>query len=216
MMAQESAAKEVTSQEKAAQEAPAAQEPVIKKPAAKKPPARKTAAKTSAAKKGVAKKPAAKGIAVKKRVAKKTVPKKPTSKRPTAMKTSARKPAAKKSASKKRKPKKQTPSNGTTKAQAIRDAFKELGKKARPRHIIAALASKGITVAPAQVSTVLKAAGLRRGRRRKRAATAVGPKTSANGHALNINELVKVKKLAEELGGTTKLKELAAALERLM
>jgi hypothetical protein len=179
---------------------------------AQSPAPAKISAKKSAHKKRVSKKPAPKKSVVKKKVAKKSAAKKPV----TAQKSASKKPAAQKSASKKRKPKKHTRSNGTTKAQSIRDTAKELGKKARPRHIIAALATKGITVTSAQVSTTLKAAGLRRGRRRKKVATAVGPKTFANGHALNINELVKVKKLAEELGGTAKLKELAAALERLM
>ena len=106
--------------------------------------------------------------------------------------------------------------NGTTKAQSIRDTAKELGKKARPRDIVAALASKGIKVAPAQVSTVLKAAGLRRGRRRRKVVAAAAAKQhSGNGRGLNINELVQVKKLAEQLGGPARLKELAAALERL-
>jgi hypothetical protein len=41
------------------------------------------------------------------------------------------------------------------------------------------------------------------------------PKHSGNGQGLDIHELVQVKKLAEQLGGTAKLKELAAALERL-
>jgi hypothetical protein len=107
--------------------------------------------------------------------------------------------------------------NGTTKAQSIRDTAKELGKKARPRDIVATLAAKGIKVAPAQVSTVLKAAGLRRGRRRRKVEVAVGPKKhSGNGRGLNINELVQVKKLAEQLGGTDRLKELVGSLERLL
>jgi arginine repressor len=106
--------------------------------------------------------------------------------------------------------------NGTTKAQSIRDIAKELGKKARPRDIIAALAEKGITVTSPQVSMTLKAAGMRRGRRRRKVVAAVAVKRhSGNGHGLDINELVQVKKLADQLGGTAKLKELAAALERL-
>ena len=124
---------------------------------------------------------------------------------------------AKKSAPKKRKTKKQSSSNGVSKAQSIRDTAKELGKKARPRDIIAALADKGISVSSQQVSKTLKAAGLRRGRRRRRVVAAVAAKQhSGNGQGLNINELVQVKKLAEQLGGTGKLKELAAALERLL
>ena len=54
---------------------------------------------------------------------------------------------------------------GVNKAQAIRDAAKKLGKKVRPKDIIAALAADGITVSSPQVSSTLKAAGYRRTRR---------------------------------------------------
>jgi hypothetical protein len=124
---------------------------------------------------------------------------------------------ATKSAAKKRKTKKQSPSNGTTKAQSIRDTAKELGKKTRPRDIIAELAEKGISVSFGLVSKTLKAAGLRRGRRRRKGVAAVPAKQhSGNGQGLEIHELLQVKKLAEQLGGTGKLKELTAALERLL
>jgi hypothetical protein len=121
---------------------------------------------------------------------------------------------AKASMAKKRK--KAPASNGVTKAQSIRDMAKELGKKARPRDIIAALAAKGITVTSPQVTQTLKAAGLRRGRRKKAKTGVVATKPSANGHGLDLAELLQVKKLAEQLGGPAKVKELAAALERLM
>jgi hypothetical protein len=124
---------------------------------------------------------------------------------------------AKKSAMKKRKTKKQPSANGVGKAQSIRDTAKELGKKARPRDIIAVLAEKGISVSSPQVSKTLKDAGLRRGRRRKKVVAAVAAKQhSGNGQGLDIHELVQVKKLAEQLGGTGKIKELATALERLL
>jgi hypothetical protein len=124
---------------------------------------------------------------------------------------------AKKSAPKKRKSKKQASSNGITKAQSIRDMAKELGKKARPRDIIAALGAKGISVTSPQVTTTLKAAGLRRGRRRRRVVpTVAANQHSRNGQGLDIHELVQVKKLADQLGGAARVKELAAALERLM
>ena len=123
---------------------------------------------------------------------------------------------AKTSTAKKRKTKKAPASNGVNKAQAIRDMGKELGKKVRPRDIIAALAAKGISVSSAQVSTTLIAAGLRRGRRKKAKTAVVATKHSANGHGLDLAELLQVKKLAEQLGGPAKIKELAAALERLM
>ena len=123
---------------------------------------------------------------------------------------------AKASMAKKRKTKKAPASNGVSKAQSIRDMAKELGKKARPRDIIAALAAKGIVVTSPQVTQTLKAAGLRRGRRKKSKTGVVAPKHSANGHGLDLAELLKVKKLAEEIGGTAKVRELATALERLM
>jgi hypothetical protein len=122
-----------------------------------------------------------------------------------------------KSAPKKRSTKEHSSSNDTTnKAQAIRDMGKELGKKARPKDIILALGEKGIVVSSPQVSSTLKAAGMRRGRRRRKGVTAVAATTHAgNGHGLNLNELVLVKKLANQLGGAAKIKELAAALEKL-
>jgi hypothetical protein len=117
---------------------------------------------------------------------------------------------AKKSAPRKRKIK-HSP-NGISKAQAIRDTAKELGKKARPRDIIAALEAKKIMVSSAQVSMTLKAAGLRRRRRGRKVKAAV-----ANGQVRTfiVTELVQVKKLSEQVGGADKLKQLVGALERL-
>jgi len=184
-----------------------AEEPVTQAPA----PA-KISAKKATSKKRVSKKTTPKKTAAKKKVSKKRAAKKPVA----AKKSVAKKAAPKKSAPKKSKAKNKPAAGKTSKAQAIRDVATELGKKARPKDIIAALAEKGIKVASAQVSITLKAAGLRRGRRRRKVVAVVAPTHSGNGHSLDINELVKVKKLAEELGGTAKLKELAAALERLM
>jgi len=114
----------------------------------------------------------------------------------------------------KRVTKKPSKKPGTVnKAQAIRDEATVLGKKARPRDIIAALAAKGITVSSPQVSSTLKAAGLRKGRKPKGTLTAAVP--SSNGHGISINELLLVKKVAEQVGGISKVKELAIALERL-
>lgn len=196
----------------------------VKKPRTKKSPASKPAAtkkrrmkkKKPVVKKKAATTTAANRITVKKRVATKSVQKRPTSKRLTAMKTSAQKTGTKKAAPKRRQTKKQPASNGVNKAQAIRDEASELGKKARPKDIIAALAAKGISVSSPQVSSTLKAAGLRRGRRRRKIVESVAPKMhSTNGHGFNIDDLLKVKKLAEALGGTAKVKELVVALERL-
>jgi hypothetical protein len=48
------------------------------------------------------------------------------------------------------------------------------------------------------------------------AAAAATKQHSGNGQGLDIHELVQVKNLAEQHGGTGKVKELAAALERLL
>jgi hypothetical protein len=75
---------------------------------------------------------------------------------------------------------------------------------------------KRITVTSPQVSMTLKAAGLRRGRRRRKVAAVVRSGSVGNGHALNVDELVQVKRLADQLGGTEKLKKVLDALEKLM
>jgi hypothetical protein len=43
-----------------------------------------------------------------------------------------------------------------------------------------------------------------------------GCASNGHEHPFNLNELVLVKKLAEQLGGTARVKEVASALERLM
>ena len=189
-----------------------------KKPAAKKRVTKKSPAKRVAAKKSAAKKPAAKKRSGKKLATTAATAKKSVAKKSTAKKLVKKKAVAKKAAPKKRKTKKPPASNGTSKAQSIRDAAKELGKKARPRDIIAALAAEGITVSSALVSMTLKAAGLRRGRRRRKGAAMVPIKASGNGqgHTLNLDHLLQVKELAAKIGGTDKLKEVFGALERLI
>ena len=117
-----------------------------------------------------------------------------------------------------KKPKKKPAPTKINKAQSIRDMANELGKKSRPRDIIAALAAKGITVTSPQVSMTLKAAGLRRGKRRKKVVTAVAAKkASRNGKSqtINVNDLIQVRELAIKLGGIDNLKETVAALEEL-
>ena len=89
------------------------------------------------------------------------------------------------------------------KAQAIRDEIKSRGKKVRGRDIVAALAAKGITVAPSQVSNALKAAGFRRVRRGKIAKAAAPAKPDKRREVeLDLNDLIRTKKLADQLGGT--------------
>lgn len=167
----------------------------------------KAAAKKATSKKQGAKKSKSKNA--KRKVAKKRVARKPVASK----KTAAKKSVAKKAAPKKRKAKKRPATPAISKAQAIRDAANEMGKKARPKDIIAVLAAKGITVTSPQVSMTLKAAGLRRGRRRKKQATTAV--TNGKSTTLNVADLIQVKEMAIKLGGLKRLKETIAAYEEL-
>jgi arginine repressor len=107
-------------------------------------------------------------------------------------------------------------SNGAgqvNKAQRIRDVAKTLGKKVRPRDVIAELAKEGITVSSAQVSTTLSAAGYRRKRRGKK--TAVAASHPASGNGLNLDALIAAKALIAKVGGVQVAQEALAALKKL-
>ena len=94
----------------------------------------------------------------------------------------------------------------TSKAQAIRDAFAALGKKARTSEVVQHLADKKIKVSPAQVS------GLRKRKRRRTGAAMPGTTTQpTNGHqGLALEHLVAAKKLADQIGIATAKKALDA------
>ncbi len=97
------------------------------------------------------------------------------------------------------------------KAQRIRDVAKALGKKFRPRDVIAELATQGITVSAAQVSTTLRAAGYRRKRRGKKATGAAAP--VANG--LNLGALLAAKLLIHKAGGVKAAEAAIQAMKKL-
>jgi lambda repressor-like predicted transcriptional regulator len=102
------------------------------------------------------------------------------------------------------------------KAQRIRDAAKSLGKKVRPKDIIAELAKEGIHVTSAQVSTTLSAAGYRRRRRKATAGTASGKTTGKSaGHGLDLEALIATKALIQKIGGIEAAEEAIRALKRL-
>ncbi len=91
------------------------------------------------------------------------------------------------------------------KAEAIRGAWGELGVRARPRDVIKLLASRGIAVASAQVSTLRKSAS------RKRNAVAVGAV-----HAIPFDHLMAAKSLAARLGGIENAQRALANLAKLL
>ncbi|HEX4142497.1 MAG TPA: hypothetical protein VHY91_03020 [Pirellulales bacterium] len=103
---------------------------------------------------------------------------------------------------------------GVNKAQAIRDAAKKLGKKVRPKDIIAALAAEGINVSSPQVSSTLKAAGYRRTRRTGRSAT-TGSHAGGKSTEVSLEHLLAAKALANKLGSVEAAKKAIDVLTRL-
>jgi transposase len=101
----------------------------------------------------------------------------------------------------------------TSKAQMIRDVAKELGKKVRPRDVVAKLAEKGVKVSSPQVSVTLRAAGYRRKRRGMKAAVAVSHPASGNG--LNVEALVAAKALIAKVGSVETAEEAIKVLKKL-
>ena len=133
--------------------------------------------------------------------AKKTPAKKPTAK-------SLKKPASKKPAE-----------EITSKADLIRKVagiIKAKGEKPRPTEIVEILAQEGVTVAAAQVSMTLKAAGYRPLRKRRKGKKTAGAvkKTAGAGrkNQISIDDLLAAKSVAGAFGGTDKA---IAALQAL-
>ena len=129
-------------------------------------------------------------------------------------------PAAKKGRKAKKKGPRTASKNGAPehgqKAEAIRSAAKSLGKKVRPRDVIAMLKEQGIEVSSAQVSTTLKAMGMRRTRRGRGAGVrAAAPRAIGRTESISINDLIAAKKLVEQLGGIEQAKTAISALAKL-
>ena len=133
--------------------------------------------------------------------------------KPTAEKTAkpAKKPVAKKQHVEKagKKPTEQI----TSKADLIRKVasiIKAKGEKPRPAEIVKILAEEGVTVAPAQVSITLKAAGylpLRKRRKGKKTAEGAASKKAASaGRAsqISVDDVLAAKSVSGAFGGTDK------------
>jgi len=109
----------------------------------------------------------------------------------------------------------------TSKADLIRKVagiIKAKGEKPRPTEIVKILAEEGVTVAAAQVSMTLKAAGYRPLRKRRKGKKTVGgvatKKTVSGGRAsqISIDDLLAAKSVSGAFGGTDKA---IAALQAL-
>jgi arginine repressor len=101
-----------------------------------------------------------------------------------------------------------------SKAQRIRDIAKALGKKVRPRDVIAELAKEGVKVSSAQVSMTLRSAGYKRRRRGKKASgtTAAAP---VSGNGLNVEALIAAKALIAKVGSVEVAEEALKVLKKL-
>ena len=118
------------------------------------------------------------------------------------------------------------PARDINKSEEIRKlatAMKAKGTKPRPSVIVAELGAKGIKVAAAQVSIVLKSMGFRPLRKRKKkgaAGAAAGtPKAAAKkaavAGAVSIDDLLAARKAVASLGGSDRAVEAIKALKRL-
>lgn len=105
--------------------------------------------------------------------------------------------------------------NGSNKSQAIREMSLQLGRKARPRDVIAGLKEKGVEVSPALVTNVLSRAAMRKGRKvRRLVGAAVNARRS--GGDVSIDSLVSAKKLIDQVGSVGEAKKAIDAIARLM
>jgi len=95
------------------------------------------------------------------------------------------------------------------KSEEIRQLLKA-NKKMKAKEIVAALAERGISVTEGLVYFIR---GKIRGRRgRKKRANAMVAKAAASGSADPLATILKIKSLAEDVGGIKKLKALIEAL----
>ncbi len=92
---------------------------------------------------------------------------------------------------------------GTSKADAIRQQFAELGVDARPRDVIAALKRRRIVVTSAQVSML------------RRTLSTNGAKRSAAVGAVSYDHLLAAKHLAQRLGGVDKARQALESYAKL-
>jgi hypothetical protein len=125
-----------------------------------------------------------------------------------ASKTASKKPATKKPAGKE--------INKSAEIRKIAESMKAKGEKPRPKTIIEVLHKNGIAVSSPQVSMVLKRMGFRPRRRRK--AGKVNRQPVATQHAkkaskVKVEDLVKAKRIATQMGGVDKALAVLHALK---
>jgi hypothetical protein len=103
-----------------------------------------------------------------------------------------------------------------SRAEMIRQTARALGKRVRPRDIIATLKDKGVTVSHTLVSKTLHAAGFRRKRQpRGRKAAGTTSATPALGNGLNVEALIAAKALIAKVGSVGVAEEALKVLKKL-
>jgi arginine repressor len=114
---------------------------------------------------------------------------------------------------------KATSKNGASergnKAEAIRQAAGSLGGKVRPRDVIAMLKEQGIEVSSAQVSTTLKAMGMRKVRRGRKPGAVSASRATKGSTSITIEDLIAAKKLVAQLGSIEAATHALSALAKL-
>jgi|SRR5215469_6731606 len=98
-----------------------------------------------------------------------------------------------------------------SKSEQIRQVARSMGRKVRPRDVIARLAEQGVAVSSPQVSTVLAGMGMKRRRRGRRATAVVEQVTST----LTLDSLLAAKRLVNQLGSVEAAKTAVDALAKL-
>lgn len=128
--------------------------------------------------------------------------------KPAPAKTETKKPAAKRPAGK-----------GINKSAEIRkvaSGMKAKGEKPRPVVIIEILKKQGVEVSSPMVSMVLKKMGFRPRKRRKAGKVAsqpAGTATAKKASKVKVEDLVKAKKIATQMGGVDKALAVLNALK---
>ena len=99
---------------------------------------------------------------------------------------------------------------GVNVSQLVRD-YKSQHKRSKPKDIAAALNAQGTKISAQYVSTILSNARRKKGRKGRRAAVA-----ASNGGGLDVAQLVKAKKVVDQLGGIDEAKKMIDALARIL
>ena len=101
--------------------------------------------------------------------------------------------------------------SGVNKSQAIRD-YINANPKSKPKEIVEALASQGVAVSPAFVST-LKSNDKRKGRK---GPARRGRPAGGSNSGLGLESLVQAKKFADAMGGVSNAREALSALAKIL